>query len=301
MSEKECDKKYKKGVNDLKTGLFAFKFSKDYLSASTNFLEAAKGYRKLRLINKSIDAFTKAIECYKQLDDHWEVAESYLAIGEMQIFDLELLQEGFNNLKEAAYHFHVSGKPESAIKVFMDNANKFFIEKEYKKAEMIYKLAYDECKEHSEDEIIQISFDEIINNLVEVYCALEDYVAAIKILGDYIPVQKKMPDAKYKLSKNLMRMAMLRIINGESYLLDDITSQMWEFKYDDTQEDISDLRRLTDSIDKLNKNDFTFQSFLKKISLYCVLHLLYFLIILMVLNKELLYWNNFLLYFYIYF
>lgn len=258
-SEKACDKKYKEGVNDLKTGLFALKFSKDYLSASQNFTEAAKGYRKLRLINKSIDAFQRACECNKHLKEHWECGCNYLEIAEMQIFDLELLEDGLKNLKEAAYHYHVAGKSQNAIRVFTDNANKFFIEKEYKKAEMILKLAYEECKDHSDDEVIRISFDEVVNNLVEVYCALEDYVQAIKLLGEYIQEQKKMSNvSKYKLSKNFMKFAILRIINGESYLLDDITSQMWDFKYEDTQEDISDLRKLVDSIEKLNKKDFNY-------------------------------------------
>ena len=49
MDEKECLKKIKAGQKDLKTGLFSFKFSPDYMSASENFTEAAKGYKKLKM------------------------------------------------------------------------------------------------------------------------------------------------------------------------------------------------------------------------------------------------------------
>lgn len=259
FTEKECDKKFKEGVNDLKTGLFSFKFSKDYLSAAANFTEAAKGYRKLKLINKSIQAFEKAAECNRELKDYWELGCNHLEMGEMQIFDLELLQEGMKNLKEASYQFHVAGKAQNAIKVFTDAANKFFLEKEYKKAEMLLRMAYDECTAHSEEEIIRISFDEVLNNLVEVYCASEDFPKAIATMGTYIAEQKKMAGvSKYKLSKNFMKYAILRIINGEAYLVEDIISQMWENKYEDTQEEVSDLRKLVKSIETLNKKDFNY-------------------------------------------
>lgn len=257
--EAEYEKKFKAGMNDLKTSFWKMKFNKDYLSAISNFEEAAKGFRKIKRIQRSIDSYEKCIECNKELKDHYELGSNYLAIGEMQVFDLEKVTEGIESFKEAAYHFHIAGKQQTAIKVYVDNANKLYADKQYSKAEILLKCAYDECMEHNEEEIIRVSLDEVVNNFVEVLCASEKWKESIKLLGEYIEEQKKFgEDSKYKLSKNYMRLAMLRIINGEAYLLDDITNQMWENKYDGTQEDIGDLRKLATSIEKLNKKEFNY-------------------------------------------
>ena len=259
LSEKQCDKKYKDGLNDLKTGLFSFKFTKDYFSASSNFTEAAKGYRKLKKINKAIDAFKKAIECNKNQKDFLETACDYAEIGEMQIFDLELIDEGVNSLKEASYNFYVAGRAQNAVKVYTDNANKLMLEKNYKKAEILLKLAYSDCMEHCDDEITAISLEDVANNLVEIYCSMNNFKEAIKILTDYIELQKKTPKcSKYKLSKNMMREAILRIIIGEAYMVDKIIEEMLQHSYEDTNEDIGDLRKLVNSLQKLNKKDFNF-------------------------------------------
>ena len=62
----------------------------------------------------------------------------------------------------------------------------------------------------------------------------------------------------YKINQMYIKLAILRILNGEDYLVDEIIGKMYQLNYSDTKEDVSDLRKLIDSIKNLNKKNFNF-------------------------------------------
>ena len=259
MDEKECLKKIKAGQKDLKTGLFSFKFSPDYMSASENFTEAAKGYKKLKMYQQSIDAYMQAIPCHKKLNDYFSAANCFLDIGEMYLFDLGDYAKAEENLKEASYNLKMGGKYTSAIKVYTDISAKLMAAKDFEKAEKILQIAFDECSEHLEDELVRISFEEVFNQLLDVLCSQKKYKESIKMVDTFIQNQLSYGETnKYKISKNYIRLALLRIANDEMYMVAGIVPKMWELGYEDAHEDIDDLKKLVDAIETLNKKNFTF-------------------------------------------
>ena len=62
----------------------------------------------------------------------------------------------------------------------------------------------------------------------------------------------------YKINQMYIKLSILRILNGEDYLVDEIIGRMYQLNYSNTKEDVSDLRKLIDSIKNLNKKNFNF-------------------------------------------
>ena len=55
-----------------------------------------------------------------------------------------------------------------------------------------------------------------------------------------------------------MKLCILRVITKEEYLCEDIFLKMFNSRYEDTATDISDIRKLMDSIKNLDKKNFTY-------------------------------------------
>ena len=259
MDEKECLKRFKQGQKDIKTGFFSFKFTPDYLSGASNFTDAAKGYRQLMLFEKSLEAYNQAIICNKKLSDHFSAGNCYIQIGEIYLFELANFEKGADALKEASYCYKVSGKYSHSIKIYTDIALKMMENTNYEDAEKILKIAFDDCSEHLEDELIRISFEDVFDKLLDVQCGLGKYKEAIQMVETFIEKETAISGAnKYKISKNYIKLAMLRIAVGEIYMVEGIIPRMYQVSYEDTAEDVADLKKLVDSIETLNKKDFTF-------------------------------------------
>lgn len=259
MSEEECLKKFNAGKKDLKTGFFSFKFSPDYTSASINFTDAARGFKALKNFPKAIESYEQAIFCYKKINDKWSAATCEYEACEIFFFQLKNINKGIDLLNAASYDFKVSGKLQQGVKVYTDVASKFCETKEYEYAEKILNLAFAEFKENSDDSYVRVGFSDCLENFLEVECNLGKYKESIKILEDYIESELKQTEPnKYKVSKSYIKLGLLRIIIGEEYLIDSIVAKMWALKYDDTEEDVSDLRKCAASIETLNKKDFNY-------------------------------------------
>ena len=259
MNKQDCDKLYNKGMNKLKTSFFSFKFSPDYVGAEDDFDAAAKGYRKLGLSGQSITCFKKAIECNHHLNDYWAEGNCYVSIAEIYFFDLKTPDKGIEILKKASYAYQVSGKFTYAVKSYTVTAERFMENKEYETAEKILREAFDSCAQNTEDKLIGSTFENIYNKLLDVVCGLKKWIDAIEITQKYIDAQLKYPEKdNYRINKTYMKLCILRVINKEDYLCEDIFMKMFNSRYEDTTTDISDIRKLIDSIKTLNKKNFTY-------------------------------------------
>ena len=259
MNQQECDKLYNKGLGKLKTSFFSFKFSPDYVGAVDDFTAAAKGFRKLGQSGKSITCYKKAIECNHNINDYWAEGNCHVSISEIYFFDLKTPDPGLDALKKASYAFRLSGKFTYAVKSFVTTAERFMENKEYETAEKILNEAFNVCSENTEEKLIGATFEQIYNKLLDVQCGLLKWADAISLTQKYINAQLKYPEKdNYRINKTYMKLCILRIINKEDYLCEDIFLQMFNSRYEDTATDISDIRKLMDSIKKLDKKNFTF-------------------------------------------
>jgi tetratricopeptide (TPR) repeat protein len=259
MNQQECDKLYNKGLSKLKTSFFSFKFSPDYVGAVDDFTAAGKGFRKLGQSGKSITCFKKAIECNHNINDYWAEGNCYVSISEIYFFDLKTPDPGLEALKKASYAFRLSGKFTYAIKSFVTTAERFMENKEYETAEKILNEAFNVCSENTEEKLIGATFEQIYNKLLDVQCGLHKWAEAISLTQKYINAQLKYPEKdNYRINKTYMKLCILRIINKEDYLCEDIFLQMFNSRYEDTATDISDIRKLMESIKKLDKKNFTY-------------------------------------------
>ena len=259
MNEQECNKIYNKGLKKLKTSFFSFKFSPDYVGAIDDFLAAAKGFRKLGQAGKSITCFKKAIECNHNINDYWAEGNCYVSISEIYFFDLKTPDPGLEALRKASYSFQVSGKFSYAVKSFVTTAERFMENKDYETAEKILNEAFDVCCNNTEEKLIGATFEQIYNKLLDVQCGLLKWADAISLTQKYINAQLKYPEKdNYRINKTYMKLCILRIINKEDYLCEDIFLQMFNNKYEDTATDISDIRKLMDSLKNLDKKNFTY-------------------------------------------
>ena len=259
MNQQDCDKLYNKGMGKLKTSFFSFKFSPDYVEAIDDFIGAAKGFRKLGQSGKSITCFKKAIECYRHLNDYWAEGNCYVSIAEIYFFDLKTPDQGIEALRKASYAYQVSGKFTYAIKSFVTTAERFMENKEYETAQKILNEAFNVCAGNTEDKLIGSTFEQIYNKLLDVLCGMEKWEEAISITQKYIEGQLKYPEKNnYRINKTYMKLCILRIITKEEYLCEDIFIKMFNSRYEDTSTDISDIRKLMDSLKNLNKKNFTY-------------------------------------------
>ena len=259
MKKSDYDKLYNKGVSKLKTGLFAFKFTPDYLGAVEDFSSAGKGYRQIGQPLKAITCFQKAAECNHALNDFWAEANNYQSIADIYFYDLKQSTEGLEILKKACYAFQVSGKFSYAAKSYVKTAEKYLDNREYNIAEKILLQAFELCSGNVEDKLIGGTFEDIYNKLLNVECGLLKWKEAINISKQYIEAQLKYPEKdNYRLSKTYMKLCILYVINKEEYLCEDIFMKMFNSKYEDTSTDINDIQKLIDSIKKMDKKGFTY-------------------------------------------
>jgi hypothetical protein len=259
VNQKEADDKYKEGQKAITKSFFKLKFSADYLEGVEKFTDAAKLYKKLNLFPKSIEAFNQAIICNKKINDFFAAGNCFLEISEIYFFDLNSIENGIENLQKAAYQYKVAGKNQQAIKLYIDESDKFLTEKKYDIAERILSLCLKECEDSADNNLVRIAGEKVFTKFLDVLCGAKKFSQAIGMTDNYIKSQLKFEKKDmYKINQMYVKLAILRILNGEDYLVEDIISKMYELNYSDTKEDVGDLRKLMNSIKNLNKKDFTF-------------------------------------------
>jgi len=259
ITEKEAQEKYNEGQKAITKSFFKLKFSADYLEGSEKFTESAKIYKKLKNYPKSIESFNQAIICYKKLNDYFQSGNCYLEISEIYFFELNNIENGLKNLQNASIQYKIGGKNQQAIKLYTDISDKFLNEKKFDISEKILNLCLKECEESADNQLIRISGEGVYTKFLDVLCASKKYSQAIGITENYIKSQLKYEKKDmYKINQMYVKLAILRILNGEDYLVDEIIGRMHQLNYSDTMEDVSDLRKLMDSIKNLNKKNFNF-------------------------------------------
>ena len=259
ITEKEAQEKYNEGQKAITKSFFKLKFSADYLEGSEKFTESAKIYKKLKNYPKSIESFNQAIICYKKLNDYFQSGNCYLEISEIYFFELNNIENGLKNLQNASLQYKIGGKNQQAIKLYTDISDKFLNEKKFDISEKILNLCLKECEESADNQLIRISGEGVYTKFLDVLCASKKYSQAIGITENYIKSQLKYENKDmYKINQMYVKLAILRILNGEDYLVDEIIGRMHQLNYSDTMEDVSDLRKLMDSIKNLNKKNFNF-------------------------------------------
>jgi len=258
ITEKDCLDHYNKAKKALKTSFFSLKFSPDYTEAIEQFNIAAKGYKHINKFQNSIESFEQASKCNKKITDYFSAGQNLLEICDIYFFNLSMFEKGIPYLKQAVVNYQMSGKFSNSIKIITDIALKFMSLNQLQEAEKILILAYDECLSHSEEKLVRISFEDVFHKLLDVQCGMKKYIEAIKMTEKYVDEQIKLGEDKYKINKNLMKLAILRIIIDEDYKLDEIIGKMYQNNYEDTAEDAADLRKLNTAIKQSNKKDFTY-------------------------------------------
>lgn len=253
------DKMFKEAKNCLKTSFFSFKFNPDFLSAVSYFGDAAKGYKQLKLWKESLVAFEETIKCNKKLLESWAEGQNWNEMAEIYIFYLNDFQKGWDCLKNSSYSFKVAGKFTTGMKVYQDAAQKLIENGKYNDALIILKEGYSDSSDQIHDDLIRISLEEIYNKLLDVYCFLESYPDAIELIEGFIKLQKSIKEEKkHKISKNYVKLAMIRIIIDEAYMAEKLIDEMFSVYDSSCSDDIDDLRKLIKSFKDANKKNFGF-------------------------------------------
>lgn len=260
LNKSSLDKLFKKGQNELKTSIFKLKFSADHLSAVSYFTDAAKGYKKLKLFKESITAFEEALKCNNKLLDMWSQAQNYEEIADIYIFELNTFLKGWESLQNACMCYKLSGKFTSGIKIYIDFSNKLIDTKnDFKSASVILKQATDDCFDQTQDALIRISLEDCYIKLLDVYCYQSKYIDAVELVEKYIKAQKTMKDEpKHKISKNYLKLGMLRIIIDELYMAEHLIDEMFAVYDSSCSDDIDDLKKLINAFKTNNKKDFNY-------------------------------------------
>lgn len=256
MSLQECEKIYRKAESSLKTSFFSLKFSPDYISGSSYFQEAAKGYSELKYFDKSLDAFLKAIECNKKQHDSWSEAQNYEEIAKIYLLEKDDFNNGLNYLKHATYSYQVAGKALVAPRLFLELAAKLREREKMRNSMMLLQEAFNESYESAHDELIRIMLEDIYVKLLDLYCFSDQFVLACDIAEKMLKIQIDYKDKKNKITKNFSRIVMLRIIMNEEYLCQGIIDKMYAHYDASCADDIEDIKTLFQSYQTCNKQKF---------------------------------------------
>lgn len=249
----EINKMFKEGKSALKTSFFSLKFSPDFLSAVHYFTEAAKGYRKHKQFKQAIESFQEAIKCNKELLESWAEGSNNKEIAEIFLFDLLDYETGLQYLRRASMCYKIAGKFQSGLRIIIDAAKRLI---EVNQKDLACKLlleVFEDCCDNTEDQLNVITFEEVVPVIINLLCELNKFNEAVKILEKTIKIQKTLKnEKKFKISRNYIKIAMLRLITGEDYLVDGVIEDMFSVYDSSCSGDIDDTKQLKNTFADLN-------------------------------------------------
>ena len=150
----------------MKTRFFSLKFSPDYISASSYYNEAAKGYLDLKYFDKSIEAFLKAVESNKKQNDSWSEAQNYEEVAKIFLLEKDDFSNGLKFLKQASYSYQVAGKTLVGPRLYLDLSSKLRDKQKIKNAILLLQEAFTESYDTAHDELARIMLEDIFVKLL---------------------------------------------------------------------------------------------------------------------------------------
>ena len=252
----ECDKIYKKAESAMKTSIFSLKFSPDYLSASSYYQEAGKGYLELKLFDKSIDAFMNAVETSKKLNDSWSEGQNYEEIAKIYLLEKDDLSNGLKALKQSSYSYQIAGKSLSGPRLYLELSSKLKERQKIKNAILLLQEGFTESYDCAHDELARVMIEDIFVKLLDIYCLNDQFVPACDITEKMIKMQIEFKEKKNKITKNYSRVVLLRLIMKEEYLCQGIIDKMYSSYDSSCGDDIEDIKNLLQYFTTCNKQKF---------------------------------------------
>lgn len=256
LTLQECDKLCRKADDSLKTSVFKLKFSADHLSAASYYQEAAKGYQDLKYFDKSVDAYLKSIQSNKKQHDTWSEAQNLEEIAKIFLLEKDDYTNGIKFLKEASYSYQVAGKGLVAPRLYKEISEKLNEKGKSKNALLLLQEAFSETYDQAHEDLMRVMLEDIYVKLLDMYCLNDQFTLAVEIAEKMVKLQIDYKDKKMKITKNLSRIVMLRIILNEDYLCQGIIDRMYSNYDSSCGDDIEDIKTLLTSYTTCNKQKF---------------------------------------------
>ena len=265
----EAEKLYKTGIDDLKTSVFRLKFNADYVSAVGNFERSGKIFSDLGANDKAINSYFKAIECNKKLIESWGEGTNLLRIAEIYFFKKQDFKNGLKYLEESQISFKLAGKYHTSLKVFTDlslklqeTAQNTNMQEYNDIALIVLRNAWEDLIQHLENDMMRINLDGLYSKLIDNYLSLDEKSVnlAIQLTNEYIGIMNKIKETKkHKLINAFAKLLMLKLINKEINICDEIVEKARSSADGSTLEDIRDMELLLKAFKNKNSKDYNYQ------------------------------------------
>eukprot|EP00331_Platyophrya_macrostoma_P014122 CAMPEP_0176433428 /NCGR_PEP_ID=MMETSP0127-20121128/16017_1 /TAXON_ID=938130 /ORGANISM="Platyophrya macrostoma, Strain WH" /LENGTH=240 /DNA_ID=CAMNT_0017815855 /DNA_START=6 /DNA_END=724 /DNA_ORIENTATION=- len=208
-----AEKKYKEGLEALKTGLF--KWNKDYASAAMAFDDAVKLYKLAKDSQGAVKTYYKLIECNDKLNDHWSLAKNHENIILLAMEDptLKISDKQILDLTEKAALYFKGANSSNNYFLLAQKVCKYFEKKgDFENAIALYEQAFIEM----EDEKAAYMRMDMVNTYLSALITVGRYGDAAEFLGKEINARKA--DASHKGTNHLLCMTVivLHLLNGDS-------------------------------------------------------------------------------------
>lgn len=268
---REARQHLREGYQLLKPSYCSFRFKPNYLEALECFNQAARDFKRIGLPEEQIVALEESAKCNKILAIYISEAANY---KELCLLELQLLfspekkeKEAFNFVKlkqflsNSSFAYIKAGQFRDSAQVYNIIIDQLKEHKEYMLAEELLETAFDENIIHYDDELVRISIDELIMKLLDVYCEIGNFKDAklkfVQYLEEQLKYKKDINDNS-KIMTSYIKLAVIRIINDELYMLRKIIDDMYKI-YDSTcTDEIRDVQRLEKAFKEKDKKSFHF-------------------------------------------
>ena len=268
---REARQHLREGYQLLKPSYCSFRFKPNYLEALECFNQAARDFKRIGLPEEQIVALEECAKCNKILAIYITEAANYKELCQLELqllFSSEKSEkEAFNvdklkqYLSNSSFAYIKAGKFRESAQVYNIIIDQLKDHKEYMLAEELLATAFDENIIHYDDELVRISIDELIMKLLDVYCEIGNFKDAklkfIQYLEEQLKYKKDINDNS-KIMTSYIKLAVIRIINDELYMLTKIIDDMYKC-YDSTcTDEIRDVQRLEKAFKEKDKKSFHF-------------------------------------------
>lgn len=249
-------------------------FKPNYQEAHDHFQAAAQLFKKYGYKEQQIEALEEKAKCSHELRiyeqeifDYKQIADIRLSFLQSNLEDYKVIYDNrklINDLLCTSNAYKLTNHYAECITLFLSFAEALVELKYFEFAYELINTCYEANKGYSEEKVLMIEMNKLMAMLIDLCCYLDRIPTAIETLTEFIKIQRKSrvlyddSNAKSKISRNYIYLGMLRIINDEIFLIEDITQHMFEI-YDNTcKGDINDLKQLTKAFKEKSYKDFSF-------------------------------------------